>query len=67
MTRGHIKEKAWAELLKQIPLGRVGRPEDVAPRGVVPLLRGAGYITGHVIRVNGGCSYHSSNQAPCGR
>jgi 3-oxoacyl-[acyl-carrier protein] reductase len=39
---------------KQIPLGRVGSPEDVA--GAVAFLASdeASYITGHVLNVNGG-------------
>ena len=40
--------------VKQIPLGRVGTPEDVA--GAVSFLASdeASYITGHVLNVNGG-------------
>jgi 3-oxoacyl-[acyl-carrier protein] reductase len=43
-----------SELVKEIPLGRLGRPEEVA--AVVSFLASdqAGYITGQVIRVNGG-------------
>jgi 3-oxoacyl-[acyl-carrier protein] reductase len=42
------------EMIKRIPLGRVGRPEEVA--GVVSFLcsKDAGYITGHTLSVNGG-------------
>ena len=42
------------EILKQIPIGRFGDPEEVA--GVVSFLcsKRAGYITGEVISVNGG-------------
>ncbi len=42
------------EILQQVPLGRTGRPEDVA--GVVSFLvsERANYITGQVIRVDGG-------------
>jgi 3-oxoacyl-[acyl-carrier protein] reductase len=42
------------EMLKQVPLGRPGLPEDVA--GVVAFLcsEDASYITGEIIRVDGG-------------
>ena len=43
-----------APLLSAIPLKKMGRPEDVAE--LVAFLAGdaAGYITGEVIRVDGG-------------
>jgi 3-oxoacyl-[acyl-carrier protein] reductase len=49
-----IKHLPLTDLLKKIPLGRIGRPEDVAQ--VVSFLASelAGYITGQVMRVNGG-------------
>ncbi len=49
-----LSEKVKEYYLGQIPLGRFGRPEDVS--GVVSFLLSdeASYITGEVIRVNGG-------------
>lgn len=43
-----------AEMLKHVPLGRVGKPEDVA--GAVSFLCSddAAYVTGHTLSVNGG-------------
>ena len=42
------------DLLKQIPAGRFGKPEDIA-NAVYFLVSGMGnYITGHVLAVNGG-------------
>src|ERR1700689_1804139 len=39
---------------KQIPLGRVGSPEDVAGAAAFLASEDASYITGHVLSVNGG-------------
>ncbi|MCG8421600.1 MAG: 3-oxoacyl-[acyl-carrier-protein] reductase [Proteobacteria bacterium] len=54
MTDEHLSDDKRAELLQQIPLGRIGRPEDVAD--AVAFLAGpqAAYITGQVLRINGG-------------
>jgi 3-oxoacyl-[acyl-carrier protein] reductase len=54
MTAAHLPEVARAKLLEQIPLGRIGRVEDVAD--AVAFLAGpeAAYMTGQVLRVNGG-------------
>ena len=40
--------------VKMIPLGRVGTPEDVANAVAFLASEEAGYITGHVLNVNGG-------------
>ena len=49
-----LSDEFKQEAMKQIPLGRVGAPGDVA--GVVAFLASddAAYITGHVLNVNGG-------------
>lgn len=49
-----LPEKAREALLAQIPMGMLGRPEDVAT--VIRFLAGpaAGYVTGQVIVVDGG-------------
>jgi NAD(P)-dependent dehydrogenase (short-subunit alcohol dehydrogenase family) len=41
---------------RQYPLGRIGRPQDVAPMVVFLASDGARWITGQVISVNGGYS-----------
>jgi len=41
-------------LYKQIPLGRLGQPSDVADAVKFLVSDEAGYITGHVLHVNGG-------------
>jgi 3-oxoacyl-[acyl-carrier protein] reductase len=54
MTAEHLPEAQRAKLLEQIPLGRIGKAEDVAD--TVAFLAGpeAAYVTGQVLRVNGG-------------
>lgn len=49
-----MSEKSAQELISKIPLGRVGKPEEVA--AVVSFLASdqASYITGQVIHINGG-------------
>ena len=43
-----------APLLRRIPIGRVGKPEDVAALAAFLCSEDAAYITGQVISVNGG-------------
>ncbi len=43
-----------ATLQKQIPLGRLGQPADIAEAVRFLVSDEAGYITGHVLHVNGG-------------
>ena len=48
-----VDEELQQALLAKTPLGRTGTPEEIA--GVVAwLLRDAGYVTGQVLRVDGG-------------
>jgi len=53
MTRV-LPEEVKARILASVPLGRIGQPEDIA--NAVKFLAGeeSGYITGHVLAVNGG-------------
>ena len=53
MTDG-LSNKAKAEALRFIPLGRMGEPEEVAEIVRVLASPSADYITGEVIRVDGG-------------
>jgi 3-oxoacyl-[acyl-carrier protein] reductase len=49
-----LPDEVKAKILAQVPLGRIGQPEDIA--NAVKFLAGeeSSYITGHVLAVNGG-------------
>jgi 3-oxoacyl-[acyl-carrier protein] reductase len=53
MTRG-LSDERRRQLLDQVPLKRLGTPEDVASAVLFLLGEGAGYITGTTLDVNGG-------------
>jgi 3-oxoacyl-[acyl-carrier protein] reductase len=54
MTAEQLPEAQRGKLLEQIPLARIGRPEDVADAAAFLAGPEAAYITGQVLRVNGG-------------
>jgi 3-oxoacyl-[acyl-carrier protein] reductase len=49
-----LTEAAKQGIVDQTPLGRIGRPEEVAAAVVFLASEEASYITGQVVRVNGG-------------
>lgn len=49
-----LNEQVKSELLKNIPLGGFGRPEDIAQAALFLAGPGARYITGQVLTVDGG-------------
>ena len=51
---GGLSETQREALLAQIPLGRLGRPEDVAEAVLFLAGRGGAYVTGTTVHVNGG-------------
>lgn len=54
MTRKTLTDDMRKQLASQIPLGRTGKPEDVAAAVTFLASPAASYITGQVLRVNGG-------------
>ena len=56
-TRLHEKQtdpEAYKELIKRIPLGRDGRPEDCVGAALLLTSEDGGYINGQIIEINGG-------------
>lgn len=49
-----LSENVKTAALSQIPLARFGRPEDIAAMAVFLASENGGYITGEVIRIDGG-------------
>lgn len=49
-----LAEKAKQDLMSMVPLGRIGTVDDVAFGVQFLASREAGYITGHVLNINGG-------------
>ena len=53
MTQG-LSDELKQKMIENIPLKRIGRPDDVAAAVRFLASEEAGYITGHVLSVNGG-------------
>jgi 3-oxoacyl-[acyl-carrier protein] reductase len=49
-----LDEKQRAAMMATIPLGRAGTDAEIAESVAFLASEGAGYITGHVLDVNGG-------------
>jgi len=49
-----LSDKAKEAIINQIPVGHIGKPEDVASAVLFLASEGAAYITGQIIHVNGG-------------
>ena len=47
-------EQAYAEIAKSVPIGRAGRPEEIASVVLWLCSPGASYIVGHALTVDGG-------------
>lgn len=51
---GELSDAVKEELIKQIPLGRIGNPDDIAHMVLFLSSKEAGYITGQTMTVDGG-------------
>ena len=51
---GELSKDQQAELLNQIPIGRMGNPQDIAHAVNFLISDGASYITGETLNINGG-------------
>src|SRR5262249_47249202 len=60
---GEQGQKVLAGMRRAVPLGRLGRPEDIAPAVVYLLSDGAAYVTGQVLSVSGGLTMQGGGQA----
>jgi 3-oxoacyl-[acyl-carrier protein] reductase len=56
LTEGSLNDEIVAELVKRTPLQREGTPEDIGAAVAFLCGEGAGFITGHVLVVDGGLS-----------
>ncbi|MDD2510335.1 MAG: 3-oxoacyl-ACP reductase FabG [Syntrophomonas sp.] len=54
MLREELDEEEMADLTREIPVGRLGCPEDVAAACVFLLGREASFINGHILSLDGG-------------
>ena len=54
MTAEHLPEAQRAKLLEGIPLGKIGKADDVGDAAAFLAGPEAAYITGQVLRINGG-------------
>jgi 3-oxoacyl-[acyl-carrier protein] reductase len=49
-----LGEKVQQELLERVPLNRMGTVDDIANGVLFLAAKESGYITGHVLNINGG-------------
>ena len=56
MVARYGKEEAYAKLARQIPLGRIGEPDDIAYAVLYLASDEAKFVTGAELKVDGGIS-----------
>jgi 3-oxoacyl-[acyl-carrier protein] reductase len=49
-----IPRERWADIAARVPLGRLGRQDEIADACFYLCSEAASYVTGHVLDVNGG-------------
>ncbi|HEA70038.1 MAG TPA: SDR family oxidoreductase [Desulfobacterales bacterium] len=49
-----LPKAQWVEISKRVPLGRLGKPEEIAAAAYFLCSSKAEFITGHILDVNGG-------------
>jgi 3-oxoacyl-[acyl-carrier protein] reductase len=49
-----IPRQNWSQVAERVPLGRLGRPEEIAAAARFLCSSDAAFITGHILDVNGG-------------
>jgi 3-oxoacyl-[acyl-carrier protein] reductase len=54
LAQGWTEEEAFNELAREIPLRRIGRPEEVGALVAFLASQQAGYITGTTMQIDGG-------------
>jgi 3-oxoacyl-[acyl-carrier protein] reductase len=54
MTRGTMPDEVTRKFMEQVPLGRIGKVEDVVNAALFFCSPHSGYVTGQVLHVNGG-------------
>ena len=52
----HSREETLAKLARQIPIGRVGTPDDVAMAAIYLCSDEASFVTGAELKIDGGLS-----------
>ena len=61
-TAGILKSDWHQETIKQTPLGRIGKPDDIAPAAVFFASEDSSWITGETLCITGRLSLNNSKK-----